>query len=222
MNHNRVVLSYNDSLLRESDLELLNEGNWLNDQLIAFVYEFFENELFKDEKHLFAFLNPSTVQYLKLCASLQEAEMCFLQPLELSSKEFIFFPLNNNRHAQKDGGSHWSLLVYNKSTSSFYYFDSMGSSNEEQTRSFFNKFKEFFKTTQFIKAENFPNQVNSSDCGVYVLGATELIAKHIKKNKTQLNEFNLDFSTLTPYFISDLRAHYKSVILSLAQNLKSN
>lgn len=217
-NQNRIVLSYNDSLIHESDLKLLDEGNWLNDQLIGFFYEYFENELFKDEKHLFAFVNPSTVQYLKLCASLQEAEMCFLQPLDLANKQYIFFPINNNRDAQKAGGSHWSLLVYNKKTALFTTFDSMNRSNEEETRSFYNKFKNYFKTTQLKEDESFPKQVNSSDCGVYVLGATELIGKHIKEHMKQANEFDFDFSTLTPSFISNLRAHYRHIILSLARN----
>lgn len=34
-----VVLSYYDSLLRQSDVELLQEGQWLNDNIIAFMME---------------------------------------------------------------------------------------------------------------------------------------------------------------------------------------
>lgn len=34
-----VVLSFHDSLLRESDLSLLEEGRWLNDRLIGFAFE---------------------------------------------------------------------------------------------------------------------------------------------------------------------------------------
>ena len=34
-----IVLSFHDSLLRESDLSLLQEGRWLNDRLIGFVFE---------------------------------------------------------------------------------------------------------------------------------------------------------------------------------------
>ena len=34
-----IVLSFHDSLLRESDLRLLEEGRWLNDRLIGFVFE---------------------------------------------------------------------------------------------------------------------------------------------------------------------------------------
>jgi Ulp1 family protease len=35
----RVVLSYGDTVIRESDLALLNPSQWLNDTLIHFYYE---------------------------------------------------------------------------------------------------------------------------------------------------------------------------------------
>lgn len=34
-----IVLSFHDSLLRKSDLSLLEDGRWLNDRLIGFVFE---------------------------------------------------------------------------------------------------------------------------------------------------------------------------------------
>ena len=38
-NDDTVVLSFGDSLLLKSDLELLAEPNWVNDKLIGFAYE---------------------------------------------------------------------------------------------------------------------------------------------------------------------------------------
>ena len=32
----KIVLDYNDSLVYESDLKLLNQGKWLNDRIIGF------------------------------------------------------------------------------------------------------------------------------------------------------------------------------------------
>ena len=34
-----IVLSFHDSLLRKSDLSLLEEGRWLNDRIIGFMFE---------------------------------------------------------------------------------------------------------------------------------------------------------------------------------------
>jgi len=40
MSEDAVVLDYYDSLLRNSDLVLLNESHWINDNLIAFAFEY--------------------------------------------------------------------------------------------------------------------------------------------------------------------------------------
>lgn len=166
-----VVLSYHDSLLHRSDLELLNEGQWLNDRLIGFMYEYFEREVFKElaSRGFALFVNPSTVQYLKLCSSLDEAKMCFLEPLEMNNRDVIFFPLNNNNRVNVAGGSHWSLAVLLKSTRSLIHFDSTGS-NESEARTFFDKFKSYFLLENFSTDPEFPKQSNSSDCGVFLLG----------------------------------------------------
>ena len=34
-----IVLNFQDSLLRKSDVELLEEGQWLNDKIIGFMFE---------------------------------------------------------------------------------------------------------------------------------------------------------------------------------------
>ena len=166
-----VILSYHDSLILDSDLELLKEGNWFNDRLIGFVYEYFENEIFKGEcndKNMFAFLNPSTVQYLKLCESIDEARMCFLDPLELKKKRFIFLPLNNNKNLEA-GGDHWSLLVIDRNDSLMKHYDSIGS-NKNDALYFFEKYKQYFEIDKFDNETKFPKQKNSSDCGAYLLG----------------------------------------------------
>lgn len=131
-------------------------------------YEYLERELFKNDSNL-AFINPSTVQYLKLCQSLDEASMCILDPLELNKKDFVFFPLNDSKSIDSAGGSHWSLLVANIKDFTFVHYDSIsGGSNENVAKCFFQKYKSYFKVSQLIAAKDFPQQNNSSDCGVYV------------------------------------------------------
>lgn len=171
MNDN-VVLSYHDSLLYESDLALLSESTaWLNDRLIAFVYEYLERERYNHEStsHLMAFVNPSTVQYLKLAVGdLNDAIACFIDPLELNNKKYIFLPLNNNSSLESSGGCHWSLLLVDSSSKRLLHFDSIGS-NKHIADSFFKRAKIYFNVDR-IEHVNFPKQTNSSDCGVYVLG----------------------------------------------------
>ena len=110
------------------------------------------------------------MQYLKLCSSLDEAQACFLDPLELNVKELVFLPVNNNLDKLSAGGSHWSLLVFVKETRKFLHLDSMDKSNQDEAVKFYEKYKGYFRATKFEHAVTFPRQVNSSDCGVYVLG----------------------------------------------------
>lgn len=167
-----ILLNYHDSLLYESDLELLNQGNWLNDRLIGFIYEYLERDEFEiecGERNRFSFVNPSTVQYLKLCESLNEASCCFLDPLCLDKKDVIFFPLNNNNETQVAGGSHWSLLVFYRKSHLLVHYDSTGSNRNEAVK-FFRKYKDYFGLEEIQVEKEFPKQTNSSDCGVYLLG----------------------------------------------------
>ena len=49
-------------------------------------------------------------QFLKLVDD-QEVS-CFVEPLDLKSKELIILAVNNATDPSQPGGSHWSLLVY--------------------------------------------------------------------------------------------------------------
>ncbi len=171
MSSDKIILNYNDSLLHESDLELLEPNQWLNDRLIGFVYEYFEIDLYPEYicQRNICLVNPSAVQILKLNTSLDEARMCFFEPLELDKKSLIFFPLNNNK-SNTSGGTHWSLLVLNRNTSIFTHYDSLMGSNTVEAQNFVNKFKGYFKADKLINDKEFPQQKNTSDCGVYVIG----------------------------------------------------
>ena len=168
----KPFLSYHDTLLYESDLELLQvRSGWLNDRLIGFYYEFMERECFSDQTCV-AFVNPSTVQLLKMCSDPDEAVICFLDPLQLRDKDVIFWPLNNSQEVSKQSGSHWSLLVFNKATLTFMHLDSMRTSSNRSEADFFaHKFRSYFKAADAcVHVADFPQQQNGSDCGVYVLG----------------------------------------------------
>lgn len=51
-NNNPVVLSYHESLLRRSDVDLLRGPNWLNDTIISFYFEYLEIDRFKRNNRL--------------------------------------------------------------------------------------------------------------------------------------------------------------------------
>ena len=46
----KVVASLGDSLLRESDLELLVPEQWINDQIIGFYFEYLGRDVLRSDK----------------------------------------------------------------------------------------------------------------------------------------------------------------------------
>lgn len=105
-----VVLSYQDSLLRRSDVALLEGPHWLNDQVIGFAFEYFAAELFKGLGEAAIFISPEVTQFIK-CAACPEDLALFLEPLGLASRRWVFLAVNDNS-IQTAGGSHWSLLLF--------------------------------------------------------------------------------------------------------------
>ncbi|XP_071478414.1 sentrin-specific protease 8-like [Diadema antillarum] len=173
-----VVLSYHNCLLRRSDQILLQGCGWLNDQLIAFSFEYCEYDLFKDSASCVAFISPDITQFIKLS---QDAEVgMFLEALDLPNKQLIFLAINDNDSSASTGGSHWSLLVFWRSDYSFRHYDSCGSYNERAARDVARKLQPHIgptgKKASFIHEQS-PQQQNGYDCGLFVICTTEHLCR---------------------------------------------
>ena len=93
-------------------------------------------------------------------------------------QDLLFFPINSNENRQTAGGSHWSLLVYFKEARNFVHFDSMKDCNKNEAVKFYKKFEQYFNAKHFQVSLEYPQQTNSSDCGMYVLGKINSILLH--------------------------------------------
>ncbi|GBN59738.1 Sentrin-specific protease 8 [Araneus ventricosus] len=189
-----VVLNYENCLLRQSDVELLTPPSWLNDNIIAFWFEYLENEVYKDHKKVLGFVCPQVVQYLKF--GLPEDVKSTVEGLELDTKQYILFPVNDCRAQTVPGGTHWSLLAYNASENSFEHYDSYpGSCNLPVAESLAKVLAMFLRNS--LKGGHPPvihempctQQVNTYDCGMHVIcNAEGLCKKFITKDKRPLTE----------------------------------
>lgn len=210
-----VVLSYHDSLLRKSDVGLLDGSNWLNDQIIGFAFEYFTQEQFSKFEDQVCFINPSLTQLIKLIYESGDDLGCVLDPLNLTSKNYIFLPVNDHGSSTSTGGAHWSLLFYDRKQSTFFHADSSGDHNSAAAQS---TVKQIGKHLQRDSKPHYklydrcPQQTNSCDCGVYVISITEHICRQIFENVQQpLNE------AVTPESIKQKRVDLKSLIYKLAK-----
>ncbi|XP_033746441.1 sentrin-specific protease 8-like [Pecten maximus] len=177
---NDIVLSFNDSLLRKSDLQLLEGEHWLNDKLIGFCFEYFEREKFSHSADKLCLISPDVTQFIKLSPA--EEVRIFLEPLNLKVKEYVFMPVNDNSNPEDAGGTHWSLLVYIRCRQEFRHYDSCGSANKEIAKQLAYKIQPFVLAPRgrmkVIEADS-PQQQNGYDCGLYVIATAEHKCKEL-------------------------------------------
>eukprot|EP01122_Echinamoeba_exundans_P008967 TRINITY_DN3063_c0_g1_i1.p1 TRINITY_DN3063_c0_g1~~TRINITY_DN3063_c0_g1_i1.p1 ORF type:complete len:242 (+),score=43.76 TRINITY_DN3063_c0_g1_i1:40-765(+) len=230
-----AIVTYVDTTIFQSDLDVLDPGCWLNDKIIGFYFDFLTTEKIKSNKILF--MNPSTMILLAFIEDPQELAEA-LSDLQLSKRDLVFIPINNNSDVTQAGGSHWSLLVFERHHNTFYYIDSAHEMNrvpashtatklvpllhpelQNAKKSHSNKGLFNFgsphsgdERTRF-HVVNSPQQENGYDCGVYTIASAELIAStdHPFKNLEELLKKNI-----TPKFVTQKRAAIKALILEKA------
>lgn len=175
-----IVLSFHDSIIRQSDVDILEGPHWLTDTLIGFYFEYLSNVAYKDESRLL-FIAPEVTQCLKV-SRCQELGV-FLDPLQVEKRTFIFLPVNDCTQTESPGGSHWSLLVFCKSEDTFFHFDSSSGSNYNHAKQLASKLSKYLSTSEegvFVQAETL-QQKNGYDCGIHVLCNVDLIAEYCAK-----------------------------------------
>lgn len=207
-----VILSYQDSLLRLSDVALLDPPFWLNDHVISFTFEYFAFEQFRDFASEVCFIGPEVAQFIK-CATCQEELSIFLEPLDLPSKKLVILAVNDN-NSQSAGGTHWSLLAYIRALDTFKHYDSYSGSNSVHARQVAVKLEAFLKTKRskipFVD-EPAPAQQNSYDCGMYVICIAEALCEELFQGRPKpLLHF------LTPDLITQKRVEWKRLIKRLS------
>ncbi|XP_011191614.1 sentrin-specific protease 8 [Zeugodacus cucurbitae] len=173
-----IALSFNDTCLRMSDVQLLQGPHWLNDQILSFYYEYLEKVKYKNNPDLL-FVAPEVTQCMKLTDD-DELETV-LNQLEAPRKQFIFFALNDNESTQA-GGTHWSLLVFSRPEKTFFHFDSWGNNNSLASQQFVHQIKVALNCRQcHIKPIRCLQQANGYDCGIHVICMTDNIADYVNR-----------------------------------------
>ncbi|XP_028294904.1 sentrin-specific protease 8 [Gouania willdenowi] len=213
-----VVLSYQDSLLRRSDVSLLEGPHWLNDQVIGFAFEYFATERFFGVLgNALIFISPEVTQFIK-CSSCKDELSIFLEPLDLASRRWVFLAVNDNSD-QTAGGTHWSLLLYHHSSNHFAHYDSQRSSgNAVHARCIATRLEPFLGSSSkaSFTEEPSPSQQNSYDCGMYVICIAEALCEKARVEEDAA-PLCLPEHVITPAYISQKRDEWSRLIRRLAK-----
>lgn len=141
--NDKEVLTYEDIVLRVSDSDILEGPYYLNDQIIAFYFGYLSSSCDSNDILL---VPPSVSFWLANCK--EEALKDIIEPLKLSSKKLVLFTVNDNDDLSGgDSGTHWSLLVYDRSSNTFSHHDSMEGVNNSHAMKLFEAVKGFMGPT---------------------------------------------------------------------------
>ncbi|KAF5727422.1 Cysteine proteinases superfamily protein [Tripterygium wilfordii] len=215
------ILSYNDVVLRRSDLDILNGPYFLNDRLIDFYFSHLSSGHPSQEILL---VTPSIAFWMANCPD-KENLKDFLEPFKLRDKKLVIFPVNDNDDVSlAEGGNHWSLLAYERNSNVFVHHDSSGGINKWHAMQLYKTVVGFICDSnveghaRYIDYTDSPQQVNGYDCGVYVLAATRVICCWYESSESK-DSNGLWFTSLKEQVNPSAAAEMRKEILGLIGEL---
>ncbi|KAK6144462.1 hypothetical protein DH2020_021282 [Rehmannia glutinosa] len=212
---NDKILSYNDVVLRRSDLHILSGPYFLNDQIIEFYFSYLTS-CYPSEDILL--VPPSIAFWIKECpdsASLKD----FVEPLRLSQRKLIIFPINDNADvSMAEGGSHWSLLAFERNANVFVHHDSSEGFNSVHSKRVYRSVVSYVASdAKYIDCST-PRQVNGYDCGLYVTAiAREICEWYVSEGPKDMEElwFSAIKGKVTPSLVSKMRNEILELVRTL-------
>ncbi|KAJ0266670.1 NEDD8-specific protease 1 [Hirschfeldia incana] len=213
------ILSYNDVVLRRSDLDILNGPNFLNDRVIEFYLSYLST--LHTSPRTISLIPPSIAFWISNCPD-TESLKDFMKPLRLLDSDLVILPVNDNLNVElAEGGLHWSLLVYYREANSFFHHDSFMGSNRWSAKQLYKAVSPFLSDGDAVYREcsDTPQQKNGYDCGVHLLATAQVICKWFGsggvKNRDEL--WLGDVKETVP----DVVNHLRKDILGLIKRLMS-
>ncbi|EPS61792.1 hypothetical protein M569_13001 [Genlisea aurea] len=212
------ILSYNDVILRQSDLDILDGPHFLNDRIIEFYFAFLTSSHPTDQILL---IPPAVSFWIKECpdpATLAD----FLRPLDLPRRKLILLPVNDNTDVElAEGGSHWSLLAFYRDADPplFVHHDSCGGMNRSEARRAYRAVASHTESgAEYVECPSMPTQVNGYDCGLYVTAVAAVICEWYAGEGAKDSEglwFSVVGETITPSRVSKMRRDLLDLVKGL-------
>jgi sentrin-specific protease 8 len=122
-------------------------------------------------------------------------------PRTLRNKKYVFSIVSNCQDKNLYG-SHWSLLVYERTTNTFYHYDSIENCNNQHAKllacNLFNLIHKNKHLEFDFHEMDCPQQTNSYDCGPYMLHMSQSIIHQLTTSHKSQTTNLLQHPPLTP------------------------
>ncbi|KAI8319691.1 cysteine proteinase, partial [Martensiomyces pterosporus] len=176
------LFTYHATSIYGRDPLTLQEGQWVNDTILSFYFEYLTHDILKGDNSIL-FLAPCLSYFLTHQQNLHELQRAL--PDNLHTKELIFIPVNNRAlGGAGEGGTHWSLLVYVRQSDTYHYFDSLANRNyrcalltKRNLSQLLSVYLGGAAREPNVVAHSCPQQENDFDCGVFVILFVDLLAR---------------------------------------------
>ncbi|GMS96157.1 hypothetical protein PENTCL1PPCAC_18332, partial [Pristionchus entomophagus] len=206
------LLSYGSVVLDQDDFDLLLDGQWLNDRLITFATEYLMDQLNADEREKMELVCASTCEMLKFSPE-------FTSWLaDYRSRSLVFFVVNDNRDPTRPGGgTHWSLLIYEKDRNRFSYLDSLYNPARAEAEVIMEAAARHLcppGTKPKLHTVTCPKQENTHDCGVMVIEFVRFMLQHGRKTAAKALEM-LAVTRMDGAYMRECRTNWRTIICDL-------
>ena len=210
----KVNLRRYKMIIEESDIELLKGSNWINDTIITLWMKHLQ-QVDHENNEKVLFVPPTITQLLKI-GDTKDIDKT-LEDLDAWWKDYMIFPVNDNNSVNKEGGSHWSLLIFSRPDNTWYHYDSNKGSNVRHAHRLVSRVNKYLshETTPTLVETNCTQQNNSYDCGAFAMVFAQIAGRRAIKGEP-LNNCNVDRTAATK-----MRERVYELIASERQSTKS-
>lgn len=210
------ILSYGDVVLRLSDLYILRGPHFINDRLIEFFFAHLTSTHPSAGNGRLLLVPPAISFWISLCPD-STSRIEAAAPLRLQERDLVLFTVNNNVDVTlAEGGTHWSLLVYERGHNVFVHHDSFDHMNHRDARRLYDAVKNFVGgDPRFITGPT-PHQRNAYDCGLYLIAIARVICDWFERGKEEdVKWFKELEAGLLEEVVASLRLELVDLITSL-------
>eukprot|EP00730_Choanoeca_flexa_P015216 TRINITY_DN6930_c0_g1_i3.p1 TRINITY_DN6930_c0_g1~~TRINITY_DN6930_c0_g1_i3.p1 ORF type:complete len:249 (+),score=4.92 TRINITY_DN6930_c0_g1_i3:1-747(+) len=174
------VLSYQDVVLYPEDIATSKNGEWLNDNIVAFVLEWLQHDhpTLSHRAQEQAYLPPSIIQMMSALEI--DALVAILSDLELQTKHNVFLCISDSDSFDTSlSGSHWTLLHWKARSGTLELHDSAHFNWSAKHHLLADKLQALVQQTipeQKRTTVECERQRNGYDCGIHMLSNLEATA----------------------------------------------
>ena len=207
----KSLISCGGANLHQADIESLEDKGLVTDEIILFFMQAILEYMKSQIGDKVSVVGPNVAYLIQKQHDKREIESQ-KKGINLKEHDWVFYPINDKNDPEKgDGGTHWCLMVYNRSDNLYLYFDPIKGMNVKNAKALHlniidvNSYQSHDNTGRLchylppLVEVNCQRQTNSFDCGTFIMMYMATIMKNI------VNGRKVDDDNIIPYKAEELR-----------------